>query len=316
MTTSLNFRPTTFHPARRAGLTGLLLLAGLCPQIDAATLFGTTSTGDLVRFDSSNPGAVTTLPLMGLAMGERLRGIDFRPANNRLYGISNNNQLYIVNTSTGGVAPVGTGFTPGFTGDRLGVDFNPRVDLLRAVSHDNENRRIDPVTGTVRQTPAPDSDLKYDANDRNANQDPTIVGSAYDNNVAGTPATTLFGLDSQLFTLVRQGGAGGANPSPNGGLLFTIADFTVNGVVTPFTSNVGFDVNRNGIAYAAIQHTVDGFSDLYTIDLVTGAGTRIGAIGDDLVITGLSSSPVPEPATTALVGAGLAAVIIWQRRRA
>ena len=54
-----------------------------------ATLFGLTENNQLVRFDSAAPGTVTTVAVTGLGGGETLLGLDFRPADEKLYGITN-----------------------------------------------------------------------------------------------------------------------------------------------------------------------------------------------------------------------------------
>ena len=67
----------------------------------AIPLVGLTSANQLARFDSASPGAPTTVAISGLAAGDRLIGIDYRPSNGMLYGISLGNQLYTVNEITG-----------------------------------------------------------------------------------------------------------------------------------------------------------------------------------------------------------------------
>src|SRR5687768_8132571 len=50
--------------------------------------FGLTSGNALVRFDTAAPGALLgRSTVTGLQAGESLTGIDFRPANNALYGV-------------------------------------------------------------------------------------------------------------------------------------------------------------------------------------------------------------------------------------
>ena len=52
-----------------------------------ATLFGLTENNQLIRFDSSNPGAAIQITVTGLGATEKLTSIDFRPVNEKLYAI-------------------------------------------------------------------------------------------------------------------------------------------------------------------------------------------------------------------------------------
>jgi hypothetical protein len=73
--------------------------------------------------------------------------------------------------------------------------------------------------------------------------------------------------------------------SPNGGALTNINPLGVN-----VSGDVGFDIDAGGTAFAAL--TVGGLSQLYTINLATGAATLVGSIGDgNLSIGGLAALP-------------------------
>ncbi|MBK6724989.1 MAG: DUF4394 domain-containing protein [Acidobacteria bacterium] len=86
-------------------------------------------------------------------------------------------------------------------------------------------------------------------------------------------------------TLVRIGGVDGT-PSPNGGQVTTIGAMGVNAAdfggfdIQPFTNQ----------AYSALR--VGGNSQLYSINLTTGAATLIGAIGNGTnTIDGIAVAP-------------------------
>src|SRR3954471_3368800 len=54
--------------------------------VSGSTVFAITTTNTLLRFDSGAPGTiVSTTAISGLQVGEKLQGIDFRPANGQLY---------------------------------------------------------------------------------------------------------------------------------------------------------------------------------------------------------------------------------------
>ena len=79
-------------------------LEGLEDRCVLSTILGRTSTNNLVRFDSATPGTLTTLgAITGLAAGQNLVGIDFRPRTGELYGLGfggTTGQLYQINGTT------------------------------------------------------------------------------------------------------------------------------------------------------------------------------------------------------------------------
>ncbi len=226
---------------------------------NAATLFGVTTSNQLVRFDSTTPGTVSTIgTISGLQTGESILGIDFRPANGQLFGLGSTSRLYTINIMTGAATAVAaTPFTPALSGVEFGFDFNPTVDRIRLVSDSGQNLRLNPDTGMVAAT---DTALNPGT--------PNIVGAAYTNNFSGATTTTLYDIDSTTDTLYTQ------NP-PNNGTLVPVGALGVN-----TTNQVGFDIARgSGTAFASMQIAAEAFSRLYTINLTTGAATALGQIG-------------------------------------
>ena len=281
----------------------------------AETIFGLGMSNRLFRFDSATPATITLIgsgTISGLPAGEQLLAIDFRPAatdspvgalNATLYGFGSSNRLYTIDTSTAMATQVGSAGAFTFNGSSFGIDFNPVADRLRVVSDADENRRLNPDDGSLTAT---DTALAYATGDSGFGVDPNIVGAAYTNNFAGAQFTTLYGIDANRDVLVRQGGVSGM-PSPNGGQLTTIGPLGAN------TSNdVGLDISGlTGTAYASLTTRLgplDTSSDLYTIDLLTGAATLVGSIGQPAglgaIITQDIAAPiglaVPEPRAYAL----------------
>ena len=75
---------------------------GLSAQgVQAVTLVGLTSANQLAHIDTGNIAAATTTAITGLAAGDRFVGIDLRPKDNKVYGITLSSQLYTVNETTG-----------------------------------------------------------------------------------------------------------------------------------------------------------------------------------------------------------------------
>jgi hypothetical protein len=272
--------------------------------------FGLTSGNALVRFDTAAPGTILgRSTVTGLQAGESLTGIDFRPANNALYGVGSTGRLYTINPASGAAQVVGSGPLPTpLRGSAFGVDVNPVPDRLRVVSTDGQNLRINMATLEVND----DGALAYAPGDRNAGVRPNVVAAGYTNNVAGSQATMLFVIDAARDVLALQ------NP-PNDGVLNTVGPLGVD------TSDVaGLDVAPGtGTAFAALLSPGAPASALYTIDLGTGAARRVGPIGGGQPVRGLAlvldgtatfAGPgavgLPRTGGAGIAGAGLVAAAL------
>lgn len=273
-------------------------LLGLTPQeTRAETLFGLTSTGQLISFDSATPGTLlNSVAISGLG-SDSLIGIDLRPNGGALYGVSTGNSIFTINSATGVATSVG-GLSTSLSGAGFGFDFNPVPDRLRVISDGEQNLRINVGTGAATV----DGSLAFAAGDLNAAANPNVVGAAYANNVNGALTTTLYGIDSNLDILVTQ-------VPPNAGTLNTIGALGID-----TTGAVGFDISRSGIAYAALTDGRTSLSSLYTINLGTGAATLIGEIGGGAAINGLTAVPEPE-AYGAMVGGLMLGLGVYRRYR-
>lgn len=283
---------------RRAALATLLMSA---MTAQAVTLVGLTSSNEIARLDTADIGAATRTAITGLDAGDRFVGIDLRPSNNLIYGITLNNRLYTVDEFSGAatfVAALSMPVVDGALG--YGIDFNPVADYagaasLRFVSSAGANLAINASTGTVGNS-AGTLAAGY-----------TAVAYTNSNPLSAAPASTaLYYIDSNSDTLAM---APGAFNAP------TIA--TVGPLGIDVLQANGFEVLGNGMGFAALN--VDAGTSLttgiYGIDLATGAANPLGVFNGTL--SGLTVSAVPEPGTWALMLAGLAAVGgLAKRRRA
>lgn len=185
----------------------------------------------------------------------KLVGIDFRPANGLLYGVTDTNKIYTIDPKTGAasfVSKLSVSFDGGF---QSGFDFNPVIDRLRLTGSNDQSLAVNVDTGAVTVG----GNLNY-----LSGVDPNITGSAYTNSFAGPPSssrtTVLYGIDYDLDVLVTQ--------NPMTGTLTQVGALGFN--LAPIA---GFDIlplaDGTNAAYA-----LSG-SKLYSIDLTTGAATEL-----------------------------------------
>jgi hypothetical protein len=284
----------------------LLVCAGLVSlstSASAAVIYAVddSSGQTLISFDSSAPGSLQTgVAISGLQTNETVKGIDFRPSTHELFALGSSSRLYVLNPVTGvatEVPPPGA-FTPTLNGSAFGFDFNPVIDRIRVVSNTKKNYVLNPNDGSATAA----TDLSYGPADPNFGVNPNVEFSAYSNNVSPVPASTqLYGLDTGLDVLVTQ-----AN---NAGTLGTVGPLGVNvGAVG------GFDIFGASQAFAALLPVSTSASNLYSISLLTGLATNLGAIDGGVIVSSMTVAPdgfvpgntIPEP--TALVLVALSAV--------
>jgi hypothetical protein len=212
-----------------------------------------TTNNSLVRYDSNSRKFKKAIEVKGI--DGNLEGIDFRPANGLLYGVTDTDNVYTIDPDTGAatfVSKLSVSFDGGF---QSGFDFNPVIDRLRLTGSNDQSFAVNVDTGAV----AVGGNLNYPSG-----VDPNITGSAYTNSFAGPPSpsrtTVLYGIDYDLDVLVTQ--------NPMTGTLTQVGALGFN--LAPIS---GFDIfspaDGTNAAYA-----LSG-SKLYSIDLNTGAATEL-----------------------------------------
>jgi hypothetical protein len=298
-----------------AAATLALGAAGAAQAEVAYGFYGASSTStsfNLAAFDTGNVGSITAIgAITGLAQGQVLRSVDFRPANGLLYGLTTNGagdtaQLYTISLATGAATAVGAAFAlTGNTTANVSIDFNPAANALRVVTGSGNSYRVNANTGAL---------IAQDASIAGA---PNIAAIAYTNNVAGTTVTTLLAYNWADDTLGRIGGVNGA-PSPNGGSYTTIGS---TGLLSLSEENTAFDISGfTGQGYVMVDDgitTLDFEPEFFSINLSTGATTLLGNFAAGVFMRDFSivAAPVSLPATLALALAGLAALSATSRRR-
>lgn len=264
---------------------GILCLLVLLTSVSFAkdkkvTIFGVTTTNQLIRFESETPDEVTTIgAISGLQTGENILGIDFRPVNEQLYALGSSNRLYTINLTNGAATFVSTLSVP-LNGNSFGVDFNPVTDRLRITSDVDQNLSVNVDTG---QTTV-DAPLTA----AGPPPDPTIGASAYTNNFAGATTTTLYNIDYFRDRFVTQNPDSAGKQMRVGELSPTTTPPLGNDITNEFVS---LDIaGSKNVAYASLTAPNATSSSLYTINLATGEAMLVGAIGDGTVVRGISVS--------------------------
>jgi hypothetical protein len=278
------FRRATTLLARRGIIATLALGIALSTVASASAadlknlqgdnLYALTDANELVRFRERTPFILRMKRRVSGTDGS-LIGIDFRPANNKLYGVTKSGAIYTIDPSSAAATKVAQ-MDVAVEGSSFGVDFNPNADRLRIVSDAAQNLRVNVDTGATTT----DTKLAYGADDSNRRRGPTVGGAGYTNpdTDPNTP-TTLFDIDAATGSLVRQ-------DPPNDGKLNTVGRL---GASTGSTGSiVGFDIRADGRALAALAPG-RGPSRLYTVNLETGDARLLGRIGLREEIRGLAA---------------------------
>lgn len=250
-----------------------------------------TSGNNLISFNRTQPSLRrTSAAVTGVAAGESLIGVDFRPANGLLYGVDTAGGIYTINVSTGVATPVMNAGAPvvitGATlaGTAFGVDFNPVPDRLRIVSDTGQNLRVNVDTGAT----IVDGTLAL-----NSVTATGVTAAAYTNSFGATCRTTLFYLDTAANTLL-------STSAPNDGVLTTVGALGVTAAGSVSAFEISTSAAGANSAFAAIAGASG--SALYTINTTTGAATAVGPIATAAgeTVSGLAiAPPASAPVQTA-----------------
>ena len=232
---------------------------------------GTTS---LVAFDIATPNNVVTTRITGaFQANEWIYGIDFRPSNGSLWGLSNRGRLFTIDPGTAVAtfqrALIADINAPGFTAldpsTSVSVDFNPAADRMRVVTFVGQNLRINVDTGaTIEDTPVPQVGTTGFA---------WVAGAAYTNSISGATATT----PTTLYTINNNRDDLSTQTPPNTG-----TQVLVGTLGTAIAEVQGFDISgpvgsTAQLALAALAADgATGPHSLYNINLSTGAATLRG----------------------------------------
>jgi hypothetical protein len=221
--------------------------------LEGRAIFGLTCANQLVLFGSGNPEELQRqVQITGMGPGAVMVGIDFRGGD--LHGVGTDSRVYTVDTLTGAATAVGGPFTPALGGEHFGMAYDAGHDVLRvACVESNQNLELNPATGAGA---AARPDLAFAAGDEHEGANPAMAAEAYH-------GSSLYGIEANENLLVMA--------SAETGALTTVATLPFNVYLCS-----GMDVGSDGTAYAALG--TDNGSQLFTIDLTSGAPTYLGDI--------------------------------------
>lgn len=246
-----------------------------------------TDNGLLASFNSDKPDTlVSRETIKGLRDNDRLIGIDYRPADGKLYGVGRLGNIYVIDPTTTRaefksalVADSADTTAPytGITGNEalMSVDFNPAADRLRVIGNDGQSLRINVDTGAT-------------TTDGAIANTSTITSVAYTNSFAGTATTKLFDIDVANDRVYLQ------NP-PNDGTLAAFSPLGVNA-----EGNSSFDIDgATNQGYAILN--VGNSSQLYRINLTNiGGADGVAILAGNLpsalqqIVRGMTLKPVKD----------------------
>lgn len=205
-------------------------------------------------------------------------GIDFRPADGRLYAVTAKGSVYRIETATGRATFVSS-LTVNFAGGAQSLaDFNPVANALRLIGSNDQNLGVVNSAGDLNLT-APQTQISYAPGDVNGpllaadgtvmrpGVDPNVVGGSYTNNFNGATTTIFFALDFNLNTLVTIAGpliGQGSSNTPSGRLqtIGNLIDSSGQPIdITPTTDIDIYTVDNNNFAVGVSGRTI------FTIDL-------------------------------------------------
>lgn len=247
-----------------AVLAGSGTMVGAANAASAVGLVGETT---LVMFDTETRAVSGTMDVSGV---DGLAGIDVRPADKMLYGVTLSGEVVTIDTASGAATVKSTlsEKLPSFAGAI--VDFNPMADRLRLMGTDGTNHRVNVDDGMVTI----DGSLAFEAGDMHEGETPAIGAAAYINSIGKPEATAMYDIDVTIAALIQQ-------VSPNDGTLKAIGKLGVEGSTYAFDIAATEDLTNT--AYLVVDNV------LHTVDLQSGAAEAWGPIeGVDGMITDIA----------------------------
>lgn len=250
--------------------TAALFAASALPAA-AETALALSGDRTLLMIDTATAAVTGTVDVQ---VEGRLLGIDYRPADMTVVGVTADHRIVVIDPMTGAVTEKATMnvMLPSVDGPVV-VDFNPAADRLRFMTG-TTNHRVNPDTGEVTV----DKPLAFVAEDMHAGETPNVVAAAYTNSYGKPEKTAMFDIDATLSALVQQ-------TAPNDGTLAAIGKLGVT-LDGPVALDIATTADGTNTAWLAAN------GGLHTLDLATGAVTGSWTItGADQPVRDLTILP-------------------------
>jgi len=229
---------------------------GFASAASAQSIVALVGNNTLTVIDFKTRKATSTAQVKGV----QLIGIDVRPADGALYGVTTDGQVGTLDPKTGVFTKKADLSEKLKAGGVAIIDFNPAADRLRLMSSDGTSHRANVDDGKVTV----DGSHKYADGDANKGKTPRVIAGAYSNSVKGTKETALYNIDAANGVLVRQA-------PPNDGVLNTIGSLGIK-----INGPAAFDIVATGEGQNDAWLLTGG--TLYKVDLKTGKATAMGAL--------------------------------------
>ena len=223
----------------------------------AATLAALRDGNKIVWIDTNTKKVTGSVALAG---GARLVGFDVRPSDGKLYGVTPDGAIVVVDPKTGKWEKKSQLSEKLPAGATFAIDFNPVADRMRIISSTGMSLRVNVEDGKA----VVDGALKYADADANKGKTPGVTAAGYTNSFAGTKETALYDIDATTGMLLRQA-------PPNDGILNTVGALGIK-----ISGPIAFDIWSDGKGGNVGWLLAGG--KLHTVDLATGAAKAVGPI--------------------------------------
>jgi Domain of unknown function (DUF4394) len=250
------------RPSRNTNVALAVIAAGLTTGVaiagsQAATIAALQDGTSIAWIDTDKKKVTKTVRL---ANGGKLVGIDVRPADGKLYGVTPDGAIVTVDAATGKWEKKSQISEKLPTGATFAVDFNPVADRMRVLSSNGMSLRINVEDGKATV----DGTLKYADTDANKGKTPRVIAAGYSNSFAGTKETGLYDIDVANGVFVKQA-------PPNDGILNTIGKLNV-----PMSGPIAFDVWSDGKGANTGWLLTGG--QLFSVDITSGTTKSMGKV--------------------------------------
>lgn len=252
-----------------AGAAVSALALGVATPAFADSLIALSGGKTLIMVDPDSLKATGKVEVSGV---DQLVGVDVRPADGMLYGVSPAGEIVTIDMKTGAATKKSMLSEKLSPGAKVTVDFNPMADRLRVMTDGGVSLRVNVEDGKATV----DGSLKYAEADMHKGETPNVVAGAYTNSVNGKKAekTELFDIDATIPALVKQA-------PPNDGVLSAIGKIDVK-LSGPVAFNIVAEADGSNTAWLMTGGT------LYKIDVASGKTTKAGAIDGSTEVTDIA----------------------------